>query len=132
MAPTGSGRVVLHRLRLCSRPTPKIWTVRWAVSRDGSGKVLVPRVGVGMCADYCLAPDSQASMRTIAACLAYVIAPASDFTQAGLPRTPDMRSRHRAPMAATASATALMVFTVYQIGSYMSGNGPKPPTSTKA
>jgi hypothetical protein len=40
--------------------------------------VLVPRVGVGMCADYCLAPDSQASMRTIAACLAYVIAPASD------------------------------------------------------
>src|SRR5674476_492887 len=80
MAPTGSGRVVLHRLRLCSRPTPKIWTVRWAASRDGSGKVLVPRVGVGMCADYCLAPDSQASMRTIAACLAYVIAPASDFT----------------------------------------------------
>lgn len=131
MAPTGAGRVVLHRLRLCSRPTPKIWTVRWAVSRDGSGKVLVPRVGVGMCADYCLAPDSQASMRTIAACLAYVIARASSHS-GRLPRTPDMSSRHRAATAATASATALIVFSVYQIGSYMSGNGPKPPTSKKA
>jgi hypothetical protein len=43
--------------------------------------------------------------------------------------TDGMRSRQTAPTAATASATALMVFSVYQMGSYMSGNGPKPPTS---
>jgi hypothetical protein len=39
-------------------------------------------------------------------------------------------NRASAPAAAIASATALMVFWVYQTGSYMSGTGPKPPTST--
>src|SRR5471030_3268749 len=38
--------------------------------------------------------------------------------------------RARAPTAAIASAMALMVFSGYQMGSYMLGNGPKAPTST--